>query len=164
MNIFVLDADPYQAAEYQCDKHIPKMVLESCQMLSTAHHVMRPDAKYLAEIYKPTHTNHPCSVWVRQGISNYNWLLKHTVGLMCEFTSRYSKIHKSEEIMRYLIEPPDLPAHSTAFAQAMPDKYKSADAVQSYRNFYFHEKPFAQWQHTLTPQWYQDLAAKAVTN
>jgi len=40
MNIFILDEDPVIAAQMQCDKHIPKMVVESGQMLSTAHRVL----------------------------------------------------------------------------------------------------------------------------
>ena len=37
MNIFILDEDPKRAAEYHCDKHVCKMILESGQMLCTAH-------------------------------------------------------------------------------------------------------------------------------
>ena len=40
MNIFVLDNDPIKAAEYSCDKHVVKMIVESCQMLSSAHRVL----------------------------------------------------------------------------------------------------------------------------
>ena len=36
MNIFFLDKFPVKSAEYLCDKHVPKMLLESAQMLSTA--------------------------------------------------------------------------------------------------------------------------------
>jgi hypothetical protein len=36
MNIFFLDKNPQKAAEYLCDKHVPKMLLESSQMLCTA--------------------------------------------------------------------------------------------------------------------------------
>ena len=37
MNIFFLDRLPEKSAEMLCDKHIPKMLLETCQMLSTAY-------------------------------------------------------------------------------------------------------------------------------
>ena len=40
MNIFVLSLDPVKAAQEQCDKHVPKMVVESGQMLSTAHRIL----------------------------------------------------------------------------------------------------------------------------
>ena len=38
MNIFYLHSNPFKAAEYQYGKHVVKMVLESAQMLCTAHH------------------------------------------------------------------------------------------------------------------------------
>mgnify|MGYP006111384259 CR=1 FL=1 len=34
MNIFCLDKDPVKAAEMMCDKHVVKMIIESCQILS----------------------------------------------------------------------------------------------------------------------------------
>jgi hypothetical protein len=38
MNIFYLDRDPVKAAQVQYNKHVVKMILESAQMLCTAHH------------------------------------------------------------------------------------------------------------------------------
>lgn len=35
MNIFILDHDVKKCAQYHCDKHVVKMILESIQMLST---------------------------------------------------------------------------------------------------------------------------------
>ena len=40
MNLFILDLDPVSAAQQQCDKHVPKMIVESAQMLSTAHRML----------------------------------------------------------------------------------------------------------------------------
>jgi len=40
MNIFYLDKDPIVAAEMSCDKHVCKMIIESAQMLSTAHRMI----------------------------------------------------------------------------------------------------------------------------
>lgn len=40
MNIFILDRDPLRCAQFHCDDHVNKMILESCQMLSTAWHVL----------------------------------------------------------------------------------------------------------------------------
>ena len=40
MNIFILDNDPVLAAQQQCDKHVVKMIVESGQMLSTAHRML----------------------------------------------------------------------------------------------------------------------------
>ena len=43
MNIFVLDSDPTQAAVQQLDKHVVKMVVETCQLLYTAVRVLNGD-------------------------------------------------------------------------------------------------------------------------
>ena len=40
MNIFVLHKDPTVAAQMLCDKHVPKMIVESAQMLSTVHRML----------------------------------------------------------------------------------------------------------------------------
>ena len=40
MNLFILSTDPVEAAQMQCDKHVPKMLVESGQMLSTVHRVL----------------------------------------------------------------------------------------------------------------------------
>jgi hypothetical protein len=40
MNLFYLSADPVEAAQQHCDKHVVKMPLESAQMLSTTHRLL----------------------------------------------------------------------------------------------------------------------------
>jgi hypothetical protein len=44
MNIFILDLDPVISASMLCDKHVVKMIVESAQMLSTAHRIL--DGKF----------------------------------------------------------------------------------------------------------------------
>jgi hypothetical protein len=43
MNLFFLDTDPKKCAEYHCDKHVVKMLLELVQLLYTAHHLLNSD-------------------------------------------------------------------------------------------------------------------------
>ena len=40
MNIFYLHKDPDICAEYHCDKHVLKMIIEYAQLLSTAHRML----------------------------------------------------------------------------------------------------------------------------
>ena len=75
MNIFYLDEKPMTAARMHCDKHVVKMILESAQMLSTAHRIL--DGNDYADrrgLYKATHKNHPANIWVRESANNYVWL------------------------------------------------------------------------------------------
>jgi hypothetical protein len=92
MNIFYLDRDPVIAAQMMCDKHVVKMILESAQMLSTAHRVLDGD-EYANKmgLYKLAHKNHPSTIWVRTSSENYRWLFNHYDALMQEYTYRYDK-------------------------------------------------------------------------
>lgn len=149
MNIFILDKDPAKAARYHCDKHVSKMILESAQMLSTV----------LGGPYKPTHQNHPCTVWVMQSHANALWLIDMARELNNEWRARYghNQNHKSWEVIRSM-EDADLvgklPARKrTPFALAMPEEYKDDDAVKAYRAYY-KSKSFAKWDHGQAPRWW----------
>ena len=63
MNIFYLHEDPREASQMMCDKHNVKMIVESAQMLSTAHRELDGDRwANKHELYKSTHKNHPSAV------------------------------------------------------------------------------------------------------
>lgn len=146
MNIFLLDENPELAAQYHCNTHVIKMILESAQLLSTAinlHH-----GKQVMP-YKSTHINHPCAIWVRESRDNALWLVELTTALNAEYKYRYKKTrnenHKSYDMLtaaRIKNRIKSLPATpQTPPALAMPDKYwvidsLGMDAVQSYRNYY----------------------------
>ena len=60
MNIFYLHRDPVKAARIQYNKHVVKMILESAQMLCTAHHHYAELNYPMVEVpYKKAHYNHP---------------------------------------------------------------------------------------------------------
>ena len=60
------------AAEMHCNKHVVKMILETAQMLSTAHRVIDGD-EYADRmgLYKMAHKNHPSTIWTRTSTENY---------------------------------------------------------------------------------------------
>ncbi len=99
MNIFFLDWDVKKSAEYHCDKHVVKMILETAQLLCGAHHVTdQVPTKYppstLQVPYKLSHKNHPCAIWTRESLSNYLYLCELGLELCKEYTYRYGKRHK----------------------------------------------------------------------
>lgn len=159
MNIFVLDKDPVKAAKYLCDKHVVKMIVETAQLLSTAHHVL-DKSRAPKTIYKSTHANHPCAKWVRECVGNYNWAFEHFDALLQEYTKRYKKTHKSQTLRMALYWPPKnidgvVSFRVTPFAQAMPVQYKQDNAVEAYRSYYKGEKKaFATWKFTRAPSWF----------
>ena len=151
MNIFVLDTRLDLCAKYHCDKHIVKMILESAQLLSQAVRMSGLDAGY-----KITHKNHPCSIWTRASIQNYNWLRELARNLNSEYRYRYGRTenHKSWNMIESLPTPglPDIGL--TPFAQCMPDEYKATNAVQAYRSYYSHEKAdILKYTKRSAPEW-----------
>ena len=182
MNIFILDDDARKAASYHCDKHVVKMILESGQMLCTAHwfgwnRVLNPPPmRILKDLqvwlhsnvpqssqppWKMTHTRHPCTIWTQSTIGNYRWHSALGLALCEEYRIRYGKEHKCESVHRWLRDnvPPTFEHTApvmTPFAVCMPDECKvSEDPVTSYRNYYNEKKVrFARWKYTETPSWF----------
>ena len=155
MNIFVLHEDPQIAARMHCDKHVVKMILETAQMLCTAHHKL--DSKIRDHLYRPTHVSHPCTVWVRSTQGNYLWAYQLFFALCAEYHHRYGKVHKTyAKLDEFLCDAPkQIPMKErTAFALAMPDEFKQTDAVQAYRDYYNGTKShlFA-WTNREIPDW-----------
>ena len=122
MNMFYLHDDPAIAARYHNDKHVVKMIVETAQMLSTAHRLhdgipervpsksgktmrtvyhMRDFCKFTNydEIYMiNVHEKHPCSEWIRKNRSNYSWAVSLFNNLCYEYTYRYGKKHSCERL------------------------------------------------------------------
>lgn len=108
MNIFATDECPYASAQALDDKRINKMLTESVQMLSTATYIMnRPRWDELQSwnedaphdggkyVFKPTHANHPCNVWVRASMDNFLWLHRYAAILHILFQEKSQKKHRS---------------------------------------------------------------------
>lgn len=185
MNIFYLDHNVAKCAEYHVDKHCIKMILEYCQLLSTAHRMIDgtetvaksktgrnvkrwilPDERETV-LYSATHINHPSAVWARQNKDNYCWLHSLLCELCKEYTYRYGKTHKCQEIGlvdKLAIVPYNLSdAKFTQPTPAMPDDCKvPGDSLQSYRNYYVMSKSHLwSWKGKINsrtqPQWFIEM-------
>jgi len=160
MNIFYLDKDPVIAAQMSCDRHVVKMILESAQMLSTAHRVCDGD-EYADKmgLYKLSHKNHPSSIWVRSSNQHYKWLYDHFIALCKEYNARYMKHHATERLIYSLEKQPQfMPVGGFKDPpQCMPDYCKNEDTVIAYQTYYILEKSsFAKWNHSKIPYWWKD--------
>lgn len=178
MNIFYIDKDPVQASVWMVDKHVVKMILESAQLLSTAHRVLdckvirtyTPAGKTLSKteylmndarddvLYQLTHKNHPSAIWCRQSVENYTWLVDHMFALMAEYTYRYGKQHKCYGELSYMLQSPPknmVNYNWTEMPSCMPDEYKiSADPILNYRNYYKIAKSgLHSWKNRNPPDW-----------
>jgi hypothetical protein len=176
VNIFYIDHDPIKAAQGMVDKHVVKMILESAQLLSTAHRLLdgtqvegtsktgrkakrwilhdgRQDVLYLA-----THIHHPSAVWCRQSVENYLWLVEHFFALMHEYTHRYAKKHACFGDLSFMLQSPPHKLKDydwTNMPCAMADEYKiSDDPLTNYRNYYkIGKATMHKWTNRQPPEW-----------
>ena len=152
MNIFILDTKIETCAQYHCDQHVVKMILESVQMLCTVL-----NKKGFTTPYKSTHIKHPCVLWVEESFENFSWLKDLALALNTEYRFRYERDsdHKSISVLNEITNCTYESRGLTEFAQAMPDKYKvPGDVVKAYRQFYLGEKmKFAKWTKRSVPEW-----------
>jgi len=132
MNIFILHWNPRKAARWHLDKHVVKMILETAQLLYTAHWVLfYPDLKQHKSVmalskaqkqlpvpeymrtaplcettqeptYRPCHTHHPCAKWARTCNGNYRWLAELGRELAREYRFRFKKTHSCEAHVEWL--------------------------------------------------------------
>ena len=179
MNIFMLDECPVQSAQSMVDKHVVKMILESAQLLSTAHRVLdgapvevtlEKDGKRRKKtvwilgdqrndvLYNATHINHPSAIWARQSISNYSWLVDHLFALSDEYTHRYNKRHATMSKLGYLIQSPPFNLNDwdiTKMPSCMDPEYiVSEDPIENYRNYYRLGKAnLHSWKNRQPPSW-----------
>jgi hypothetical protein len=163
MNIFFLSLKPEDAAQQACDKHVIKMILESTQLLYTAQGLTLINnlEENPYEPYKPTHKNHPCTLWLNESLDNFYWLCDLGIAICKEYTFRYSKVHKCEGIINWCRDnaPSILSIGLTKQALAMPEPCKiPSDIVLSYRNYYIKEKAHLHsWKNRTKPYWINNL-------
>ena len=182
MNIFVLDTDPRAAARMMCDKHIPKMLVESAQMMASAlrRHGLGDEHLPLTRRgtpYKGGYPHHPCTKWAGDSYENFMWLYQHAESLAREYLKRFGKRKGTHRTIRTIREihqtfdkhfPTfDFPEDGlTPFALAVNNKKDipvvhagGNDAVKAYRAYY-HSKTFAKWDKgTPAPNWWQGVTA-----
>jgi len=184
LNIFVLDKDPVKAAQFHCDKHVVKMILEAGQMMCASHWmwnlwslrktlkdfkrirdakdfiIANTDQRYLPP-WSMTHVRHPCTIWTGNVTGNYFWHEQLMRELLDEYTRRYNRKHKSEVVYEWLSKnmPQNInPGMMTTHPQCMPDDCKvPGNTVLAYRNYYNKHKAYmAKWNKLgNVPHWYK---------
>ena len=162
MNIFPIegndqDVDWKQSAISHDDFRCNKMIIESCQMLSTNAQLFGINTRY-----KKSFMNHPMTIWARESVCNFKNLLHIGYYLRSEFCSRHNKVsHGCDDVLNHMETLLAMPSfrdkfpiqdHSTNMPLCMPDEYKTDNLVESYRK-YFANKPNLRYFYTTPPEW-----------
>ena len=168
MNIFIVDECPVLSAASLPDRHVTKMGLETCQMISVIYSpwyhnwgtIPKKDGTpYKTE--KGAFRNHPCTSWAAKSYENLAWLIRHGYALCNEYRHRYGKIHScldtlcvAEDIFtQQTNEDIGIYKNVTSFVRAMPNNFKldtTISDVEAYQR-YVASKPWAQHNYLRIP-------------
>lgn len=149
------------------DKDIASQIRKTAQLLSTAHRILDGE-EFVVQLkhkdtgkvrnkhvwilpddrnnilYACTHSNHPCAIWCRESVENYNWLVDHLYALGNEYIYRYEKKHATIEKCFYQLQSPPFGLRDWDWTQppsAMAAEFIiSDDPIVNYRNYYVIEK------------------------
>ena len=169
MNIFVVDECPTKSAQQLPDRHVTKMSLECCQMVSIIYskwyydwgHLHKADeTPYKTD--KGAFRNHPCTVWAAKSYENLAWLITHGISLCNEYTYRYEKRHSCQNTLEEALEIFNCESKISIFdyqnvkeyTRAMPDDLKNdtdIDTITAYRK-YVASKPWARDNYLRKPE------------
>ena len=158
MNIFAIEGDEnnidwIKSAKSQDNYRVVKMILESCQILSTVLNEQGIDAPYRS--FNP---KHPSCMWAAESSDNFINLVKHCAAMIDEYRDRFNKTHKCEAVLKKIVGlydaskfPTDKP---TPLRMAMPDNFRSKNIVESYRRYYA-SKPRVRYPKDKVPLWFR---------
>ena len=162
MNIFVTDPCPRKSAQVLPDKHVVKMPLETCQMLSIVFShwyydwgddLLKKKDGTPYKTSKGAFRNHPCTQWAAKSLYNTAWLIQHGCALSTEYTHRYGKEHGCRDTLwqakkvfhRFSDKAITCYNYVEDYAFAGPDEFKydtSIDTLTAYKR-YISSKPWA---------------------
>jgi hypothetical protein len=158
MNIFAIESDEegnvdwVKSAQSQDNYRVVKMILESCQILSTVLNEQGLEAPYRS--FNP---KHPSCLWAAESSANFEALVRHCFALLEEYDKRFNKDHKCEKVLEKIVDlynPKRFPTSKpTTLRVAMPDSFKGEDIVESYRKYYA-SKPRMRYPKDKVPAWF----------
>ena len=161
MNIFAIEGDIstgeidwIASAKSQDNYRVVKMILESCQILSTVLNEQGIDAPYRS--FNP---KHPSCLWAAESSSNFLNLVDHCAAMIDEYEARFGKTHKCKAVLKKIVKLHDsgrFPRlESTPLRLAMPSEFRSNNPVLSYRKFYA-SKPRVRYPKDKVPSWFKE--------
>ena len=104
MNIFAIESnsegaiDWVKSAQSLDNLRVVKMILESCQILSTALNEQGVQAPY-----KSFNPKHPSCLWAAESSANFRALVVHCAAMLEEYTERFGKTHKCDAVLDHIV-------------------------------------------------------------
>lgn len=152
MNLFLLHADLTKSAQYHCDNHVVKMPLKALQIAVAA-----------CAVTKITYANHPITLWAKESLINFSYIVAYGLALCKEYTFRFNKKHSCEiRLQSFANQLSKDFTNPKTFKLCIPDWLCKThdtdclqDAVYYYREYYLHCKTsIASWTNRQPPDWW----------
>lgn len=155
MNIFILDEDFEKNAQYYCDQHLVKMILESAQLLCSVVILNGGVAPY-----KLTHKNHPCTKWLLENGKHWDFLISLVTALNDEYKRRFNhqNNHKSFDVILSLTKPKyhhNSPIKKYISVTDQVEKLSLKKNISAYRKYYKQKSTefSMRWSNSTKPYW-----------
>jgi hypothetical protein len=160
MNIFAIEGDVetgeidwVASAKSQDNYRVVKMILESCQILSTVLNEQGIEAPYRS--FNP---KHPSCLWAAESPGNFLNLVVHCSSMIDEYEERFGKTHKCKVVLKKILRLYDakrfILQEETPLRLAMPEEFRSDNPIISYRKFYA-SKPRVRYPKDKVPSWFE---------
>lgn len=166
MNLFVVNENPVTCAMVLDDRRVVKMTVEVAQMLSTVVRGLDVDlGAFEKDIYRATHANHPCTLWVGATRGNFEWTVAYGVALATAYRLRFGKQHKSLKTIGACAQfAANLPeGERTQFVNCTADFKDEDDVFKAYK-MQLSKKWYEAWDHgRKRPKWSRAGALPAFT-
>jgi len=155
MNIFAVSPNPTECAQALDDKRLNKMVTETAQLLSNAVH--KWGFSEADRVYKLTHRNHPCTMWVCEKVNHFGWTITLLDAMREEWYHRTDLFHGAgirvaDPLISVLdeLDEDDLSPTPSYFPNCTP--YNWVDVHAAYRQTLC-DKWYADAEKGRPPQW-----------
>lgn len=110
MNIFYIDTDPVKSANFHCDAHLRKMIIEYAQIMCVAHWNSTDESDLERAVrnnlYRPVHQKHPSTIWVGHHPMAYSYTFSMWDELHKIYINRYGKQHASFRLRETIVNLP----------------------------------------------------------
>ena len=162
MNIFAVSGDVQtgeidwvQSGKEQDNYRVVKMILESCQILSTVL-----NEQGLKAPYRSFNPKHPSCLWAAESSANFENLMILALSMIEEYTERFGKSHKCTKVLEQILDlynPSLFPRQeSTPLRLAVPECFRGDNPIIAYRKFYA-SKPRMRYPKDKIPSWFAQL-------
>ena len=152
MNIFFLNFENKYTVRDLFDKHLGKQILEIVQMGAAVcyRHTWEPPRKLDGGHYRPTHANHPMTLWMGDDSANFAKSISLALYALTEYRHRFGREHGCALAVEYLTGwslrwQDQSPSYGTLPPVCVTPRLKGPprsfdDVVEAYRQYYIDTK------------------------